>query len=144
MFDTRFPRSIWDEFDRLEREMGQLVDAYTGLAAPEPDFPAINVWVNQDEAVVMALLPGIEAKTLELSVVGDSLTLGGERKLEKIAENARMHRQERLTGRFTRSIELPFPIQSERVEAHLEKGVLRVVAPRAEEDKPKKITVKMS
>ena len=143
MFDNRFPRSIWDEFDRLEREMGQLVEAYTGLAAPDPDFPAVNVWVNPDGAVVTALLPGVEAKALELSVVGDSLTLGGERKLEKPAENARLHRQERLSGRFTRTIELPFPIQAEQVEAHLEKGVLRVTAPRAEADRPKKITVRM-
>ncbi len=144
MFDTRFSRSIWDEFYRLEREMGQLVEAYTGLAASDPDFPAVNVWANQDGAMVTALLPGVEAKTLDLSVVGDSLTVSGERTLEKPADNARLHRQERLSGHFTRTIELPFPIQADQVEASLEKGVLSVRAPRAEIDRPKKISVKLN
>lgn len=144
MFNNRFPLSIWDEFDRLEREMDRLAGAFGDLGAPEPDFPAMNVWVNDDEALVTAQLPGVEPGNLELSVVGESLTISSERKPEKVSSGGKLHRQERAMGRFTRSIELPFPIQAERVEASLQKGVLHVRAPRAEADKPKRISVRTS
>jgi len=143
MFNRRMPqRSLWDEFDRLEREVSQLFDAYTGLATPAPDFPAINIWINPEGSVITAELPGVEPKDIDIQTVGETLTISGERKAEHLAKDVRVHRQERENGRFVRSIELPFPIQADKVDARLEKGILNIYAPRMEADKPKKITIK--
>jgi len=143
MFNRRMPqRSLWDEFDRLEREVSQLFDAYTGLAAPAPDFPAINIWTNPEGSVITAELPGVEPKDIDIQAIGETLTISGERKAEHLAKDVRVHRQERENGRFVRSIELPFPIQADKVDARLEKGILNIYAPRMEADKPKKITIR--
>jgi len=136
------PRSIWDEFNRLESEMDRLFDAYSTLSGA-PDYPAINIWTNADGALITAELPGVEAKDVELSVVGETITLSGERQPMPELKDAgtRIHRQERGSGRFVRSIELPFPGQPDKGEARLEKGVLHIHAPRAESDRPKKISI---
>jgi len=133
------------EVNRMQREMERLF----GSAVPRrfrsvPSYPALNVWTNEEGALVTAELPGLEAKDVEINVVGETLTLSGKREAEELSENTRYHRRERGCGEFTRSIELPFPVQAEKVEARLEKGVLQVTLPRAEEDKPRKITVKGS
>jgi HSP20 family protein len=133
------------EINRMQREMERLFGAgFPRRFRNAPGYPALNVWTNDESALVTAELPGLEAKDVEISVVGNTLTLSGSRAAEALPENARYHRRERGCGEFTRSIELPFPVQAEKVEARLEKGVLQVTLPRAEEDKPRKITVKGS
>lgn len=143
MLYRRLPqRSLWDEFDRLEREVSQLFNVYSGLMTPAPDFPAINIWTNDQGSVITAELPGVEPKDLEIQAGGETITISGERKAEAYAKDARIHRQERENGRFVRTIELPFPVQADRVDAKLEKGILNIYAPRIEADKPKKISIK--
>jgi HSP20 family protein len=145
MLYNRLPRrSLWDEFDRLEREVGQLFNAYSGLTTPAPDFPSINIWTNDEGSVITAELPGVEPKNLEIQAGGDTLTISGERKAESIARDTRVHRQERENGCFVRTIELPFPVQVDRVDAKLERGILNIYAPRMEADKPKKISISTS
>ncbi len=134
--------SLWDEFDRLERQVDQLFNAYTGLMTPPSDFPPINIWASDEASVITAELPGVEPKEVEIHATGDTITISGERTLEPVAKNARVHRQERESGKFVRTIELPFPIQTDRVDAKMEKGILNVYAPRMEADKPKKIAIK--
>lgn len=143
MLYNKLPKwSLWDEFDRLEREVNQLFNAYSGMMTPAPDFPAINLWTNDEGGVITAEMPGIEPGDLEITASGGTLTISGERKLEPVAKDARIHRQERENGKFVRTIELPFPVQTDRVDARLEKGVLSVYAPRMDADKPKKISIK--
>jgi len=133
------------EINQMQREMERLFgEVLPRRFRTAPDYPALNVWTNDVSALVTAELPGLEAKDVEISVVGNTLTLSGTRAAETLPENARFHRRERGCGEFTRSIELPFPVQAEKVEARLEKGVLQITLPRAEEDKPRKITVKGS
>ena len=74
--------------------------------------------------------------------MGETLTISGSRQAPADGENIRYHRQERGYGSFTRTIQLPFPIDVDKVEANYEKGVLKIWLPRAESDKPRKITVK--
>lgn len=132
------PRRDWE---RLQREMNRL---FAGLS-PAPSaaaYPAMNVWANEDGAIVMAELPGMSTDNLDISVVGDTLTLSGVREPEEeVCDCDLFHRQERGFGSFTRSFQLPFQVEAEDVEATYEKGVLRIELPRAESDKPKKITV---
>jgi len=133
------------EMNRMQREMDRL---FQGTAPRRmrsaPCYPALNVWTNEESAMVTAELPGMDAKDLEINVTGSTLTLTGKREGEDLPENARYHRRERGCGDFTRSIELPFPVQADKVEARLEKGILEIILPRAEEDKPRKITIKGS
>jgi HSP20 family protein len=148
MFRRPFARygvmSPWREMDRLQREMNRLFsDAF---AHPErrvaPGYPTINVWTNEESAVVTAELPGVKPDDIDISVEGDTLTLTGNRQPEELEEGEKYHRRERRYGRFTRTFQLPFQVEVDKVEALFEKGVLHISLPRAEVDKPKKIAIK--
>jgi HSP20 family protein len=86
----------------------------------------------------------VDLKDLEISVVGNNLTICGNREAETTAENATYHRKERHCGYFSRGIELPYPVDAEKVEATLESGILKITLPRVEADKPRRISVKTS
>ena len=105
-------------------------------------YPALNVWTNEDGLVLTAELPGFSPDDIDISVVGDSLTLSGERKADDVPEGTRYHRRERGYGKFSRTLQLPYTVEADGVEALFNNGILHVQLPRAEADKPKKITVK--
>jgi HSP20 family protein len=115
---------------------------YPSYQRSAPSFPALNIWSNEDELIVTAEVPGINPEDLDISVVGDNLTLKGERRSEELEEGARYHRQERGYGSFSRTVQLPFPVDIEKVNAKFTNGVLEIGLPRAEADKPRKIAVK--
>lgn len=133
---------MWREMSRLQQEMNRLFEGYDGVRRTAPSYPALNVWTNQDGATVTAEIPGISPDDIDVSVVGETLTLSGERRPDELNETGRYHRRERGYGRFTRTLQLPFPIKAEQIEATFHNGVLSVNLPRAEEDKPRKIAVK--
>jgi HSP20 family protein len=129
--------------ERLQREMNRLFDSYsTDRQRSAPSYPAMNVWTKDDEAVLTAEVPGVTPEDIQISVVGETLTLSGERPAIDLDEDARYHRRERGYGRFTRSVQLPFRVDADAVAATFKNGILHVNLPRAEEDKPKRITVK--
>jgi HSP20 family protein len=142
MLRRRLVPSGWDELTRLQREMNRLFDTFDHDFTPSALFPAVNLWLSEEGAVVTAELPGVDVKDLDISVVGETLSISGERKLEKLSENAVCHRQERGFGKFTRVVDLPFAADSNKVQATLEKGILRILLPRVEQDRPRKISVK--
>jgi HSP20 family protein len=74
-------------------------------------------------------------------VIGETLTLSGVRKPDELNEGARYHRQERGYGKFSRTLQLPYPVSVDKIEADFKSGVLSVRLPRAEQDKPRKIAV---
>jgi HSP20 family protein len=134
--------SPWSEMQRMRRQMDRLMNrAGTGLATA-PSYPAMNIWINEDGAIVTAELPGFDPEGLDISVVNDTLTLSGDRCADELGEGATYHRRERRCGKFTRSFQLPFLVEGSDVAATFERGVLKIELPRAEADKPKKITVK--
>ena len=133
--------SPWREMRHMRRDWDHLANrAWLGVDTA-PCYPAMNVWTNENGAVVTAELPGFEPQSIDISVVGDTLSVSGNRAADDVGE-ARYHRRERGCGRFTRSFQLPFQVEGDAVEAAFEKGVLRITLPRAEADKPKKIAVK--
>ncbi len=145
MFQPQFFRfgSLMDqlpEFQRLRREMNRLFTA----APYGMDFPAINIWMGQEDAIVTAELPGIDPAKLDISVVNDVLKISGSRGLGALREGETCYRRERSSGPFTRTFQLPFSVEASKVEAKYEKGILQIVLPRAEADKPKKIAVKVA
>jgi len=130
----------WTRLLRLEDEMNRVLSRFTFPSVNE--FPLINIWENGEEAVITAEIPGIDPGAIEISITGKTLVLSGNREPETLKEDESYHRRERWYGRFTKSIDLPFPVEPEKVEAKFSRGVLTVILPRAEADKPKKITVK--
>jgi HSP20 family protein len=132
----------WRELNRLQDEMERLFPR-TG-EAPVFDFPAMNAWSGPEDVVLTAELPGVEADQLEISVVGDTVTVRGTRQLESLKSGESYHRHEREGRQFSRSLRLPFQIDASGVDAKFADGVLRLTLPRAESEKPKKITVKVS
>ena len=129
-------RDPWRTFDRLNR-------AASGLLAPSTsEFPLINVWMDGDRAIITSELPGVLPTDVDISVAGKSVTLRGSRATEDTCEGECRHRRERWSGTFTRSIELPYLVDQDKVEARFSKGVLELTLPRAEADKPRKIAIK--
>lgn len=127
------------ELTHARDEMGGLFSGFTGAVH---EFPALNVWNNENDATVTAELPGIDAEDLDITVVGDTMTLRGARKPLEMKENESMHRRERVQGAFTRNLTLPFRIDNRNVTARMQRGVLTITLPKAEEDKAKKIPIK--
>jgi HSP20 family protein len=128
------------EIKRLRQEMNQV---FSGLDQPlSEEYPPVNAWLGEGDIIVTAELPGVDPGKVDITVVGDTLTISGLREAEPLKEGESYHRQERGHGRFTRSLQLPFHVEVGKVEARYDRGILRMTLPRAEEDKPRKISVK--
>jgi len=138
----RNPYRNWDELDRVQREINSVFNNFVTPPFNGQEYPPINVWTGEAGAILTAEVPGMDAKQIDISVVGDTLTLTGSRDQDKFDEGTEYHRQERTFGKFVRTVQLPFAVNGNKVEARLVNGVLSIKLPRAESDKPKKITVK--
>ncbi|RMD60028.1 MAG: Hsp20/alpha crystallin family protein [Nitrospirae bacterium] len=143
----------WRELRRMEREMrrmqediARLFPGFTPAFVPGVavvEFPPVNMWREENNALIVAELPGISLDDIDVSVSGRILTLSGSRKPEE--ENEEVYqRRERWYGDFTKRIELPFLVEADKVEAKFKNGVLYITLPRAEAEKPKKISIKAS
>jgi HSP20 family protein len=131
--------------NRLQRDMNRFFgDMMTGYTRTAPSYPAINVWADEESALITAEIPGVQQEDLEINVTGDTLTIRGERKIEALPDNARYHRKERSFGKFNRNVQLPYTVDVNKVDAKFKNGVLEIVLPRIEAEKPKTITVKAS
>lgn len=128
----------WREMNRLRLEMNRLFNEFTPTTY---NFPAMNIWSDAEKAVVTSEIPGVQKNDLHISVIGKSLKVSGSRKPAELKENETCHRQERFQGNFSRTIELPFEVEADKVSAKYKNGVLTITLPRKEEDKPKQIKI---
>ena len=131
-------------FGALRRELDGLFDrfgAFAPVLAANNPFPALNLYETEDAYVLTAEVPGVAPEELEISLEGATVTLRGERKVAG-DENASVHRSERPAGAFRRAIDLPVPIDGEKVEAVHRNGVLTLRLPKAPEHRPRQISVK--
>ena len=137
-------RSTRRQMDRLRREMNQLLSEWPPQArwGVAPGYPAMNVWTAEDSAVVTAELPGANLEEIDITVEDEMLTVRGNRQPDALEEGGTYHRRERRQGPFVRTFRLPFRVAADEVKASFQKGVLSIALPRAEADKPKKITIK--
>ncbi len=141
------------EMDALRREMDRRVAGATASprwAAFLPgrgarQYPLINTRQDHDNLYVEALMPGVDPKTLDVSVVRNTLTVSGEKPRRPAgtpaAEEEAYHRSERAAGKFSRSVGLPVEVDDQRVAARYEHGVLHITLPKAESAKPRRINV---
>jgi HSP20 family protein len=148
----RYPNWLWPDFsnaledvERARRQMDRLLSTFTGSGSATPSvsgvFPPLTVTEDGDKVFVEAEIPGIKPEDLEISVVGKTLTLSGERKPEE-TENVSFHRRERKWGSFRKALTLPDEVDANAIQAECKNGVLKIVLPKAEQAKPRKITIK--
>jgi len=125
----------WREIDRFNRS------TLRNLASGRVEFPAVNLWKNEEKAVITTEIPGVDPEEVEINVSGKTVSLRFERKPEELKEGESYTRKERWYGEFNRTIELPFNVQVDKVNAKFSKGIVYIEMPRAEAEKPRKITV---
>ena len=104
--------------------------------------PAIDMYQTDNDVVVKAALPGFKADDVQINVTGDVLSIRGEMKHEEEQKDKAWHLREHRWGSFERSISLPTDVVSEKAQADFDNGILTITLPKAEEVKPKTITVK--
>ena len=138
----------FNDFFRLRDELDQLFDIGLPLSnirsVPRGTFPAINMEEGKEDVTIHAYLPGIDPKEVDLTLADNSLTIKGNRDVEMTDENTNYHRRERFNGDFSRIISLPDGLDSEKVEAQYKNGILNIRIAKAEEKKPKQISVKVA
>ena len=138
-------RGAFSELERMRQDMDRLMEGFGGRFFSLPTagvFPLINLTEDKDGYYVRAELPGLKANELNITATGNSLSISGERKIASEGKDIRYHRRERESGSFSRIVSLPGEVDSDKVEAKLEDGILTVHIPKAEVTKPKQITVK--
>jgi HSP20 family protein len=103
-------------------------------------FPPINVFQQGDDFVAIIELPGVDKGSLQIEAKQNTIRIAG---LKAIAyeQNASVHRRERVAGSFDRTIAVPINIEPDAIRAELRDGVLALFLPRAEREKPRKITI---
>ncbi len=133
-------RSLQDEVNRLFSTNLSRAFGDEGIARGAWN-PSVDIYENKDQIVLEAELPGMKREDFDLSIENNVITLRGERRFEKKDEGDNYHRVERAYGSFTRSFTLPQTVQADSVTADYGSGVLRVVMPKREEVKARRIEV---
>lgn len=114
-------------------------------AAPAPAgrwVPAIDVTETPETFVVETEVPGIDPKKIEISVIGDTLTVTGEKESTEETKDVVRHHVERTYGAFARSVTLPAAVDPDRLSATSKDGILTITLGKREEVKPRRISVK--
>ncbi len=137
------------EFERMRRDMDRFWDSFFEGAPRRRGeergewLPSLDVSETKNELVVKAEVPGMDAKDIDISLSDGVLTIKGEKKQEKEEKEADYHLVERSYGSFTRSIQLPKEVQSDKISASYKDGILRIALPKSEEAKKKEIKIKV-
>ncbi len=144
-------RDLVREMEHLRREIDDAFRGFGGrrglnsLFMPgvgQRGYPLINLRSDRDTLYVEALLPGVKAAELEMTVQQNTLTIAGERQIgEDLPQGGVWHRRERGGGSFLRTIELPVDVNADEVKAEYKDGLLTVVLPKAEGAKPTRVTI---
>ena len=144
---TRYPGDLFADLEGFQRQVEQLLGPRgwpsSIRAANRGAFPAINVGVTEDAVEIYAFAPGLDPAKIELAVDKGLLTISGERAAEtpEQGEKVSVYAQERFTGAFRRVISLPDDAEHGRVDASYRNGVLKIVIPKREASKPRRIEV---
>ena len=149
----------WDPFrelDTLRREVERAFDDYGTWRRPfsrwsflpalgARSYPLMNVGEDKDNVYVEALAPGLNPDSLEISVQQGQLRIAGEKpSITPEVKAEAYHRSERSAGRFVRTIQLPTDVDADKVKAQYKNGLLLITLPKAEEAKPKQISIEVA
>ncbi len=131
--------TLRNAMDRLFEE--SFVRPSRALCAGPANVP-VDMYQQNSNLVVKASVPGVKPEDIDVSVMGETLTIKGEVKEEKEVKEENVVRRERCIGAFSRSLTLPTPVDTSKAKATFENGVLTLSLPVAEEAKPREIKVK--
>jgi len=130
--------------EELERMTEELWEGWRPVLALRTEFmPRMEMYEEKDGLVIRTELPGVRKEDLNISITGDVLTLKAEKKQEEVTEGRDYYLCERSFGQYSRSVSLPFAVDTGKVEATLENGLLEIRLSKAEEAKAKQIDVKV-
>ena len=135
------------DFARLQDEVNRLFDGSLGITRSTESYgwtPAVDVFEDTEGVTFKFDLPEVEGKDVDVRLEDGTLTVRGERKLERAEKREGYHRIERAFGTFARSFSLPATFDSEKANAEYKNGVLRIFVPKRAEAKPKSISVKVN
>jgi HSP20 family protein len=132
----------WDPFEEMERLTGRFMGPRDSRFA-QVLSPAVDVFESDDRIEVKAELPGLNAKDIHIDINDNVLTLSGERHLDREEEREGYRRIERSYGRFARSFTLPRYVDQDNVRAEMRDGVLCLTLPKREQQRGRKIDVKV-
>ena len=124
-------RTIFEEMDRFFEEP---------TSARTWNLP-LDVIENEDGYIIKASIPGVVAENLNVVLEDNVLSIKAEVEAEELAENEQVHIRERRTGSFNRSLRFPVDVNGDDISATYTNGVLSLNVPKAEEVKPKQISV---
>ena len=134
----------WLSFDQLRRGMDELFERADARSARRgAGFPPVNLYETAEGFVLTAELPGLGASDIEIAIERNRVTLGGQRTVERPGD-ASIHRAERASGSFRRTVELPAEVDADKAEATHRNGVLMLRIPKEEKHLPRRISVKAS
>jgi HSP20 family protein len=149
----------WNAFEDMETLRREINRAFEGfgigqalshrvafLPARGPRrYPMVNLLEDKDNLYIEALTPGVDPQSLNLSVMQNRLTLSGEKSRAPVEiKPEAFHRNERASGKFVRTIDLPVEVDEGRIQAEYKNGLLVVTLPKAENARPKQINVKVA
>jgi HSP20 family protein len=145
----------WDVFKELDNLRREIDEAFRGAGIGRPlgtaqfspvnrRFPLVNFSEDDSHVYVEALVPGVNPKETDLSVLRNTLTISGERKPFVEQRGQIVHRSELGSGKFSRTLELPVDIDPDKVSAEYHDGILTITLTKAEHAKPKKIAISLS
>ena len=146
---------VWDPLRELETLRREIDRALTGAGVSPVtagrlaflpgrgarQYPLVNIHDDGQNTYVEALAPGVEPDKLEVTVVGNTLSIAGQKPGSAEVAAERVHRSERAAGRFVRTVELPAQADAQKVSAEYKNGLLLLTLPRAESAKPRRVTV---
>jgi HSP20 family protein len=136
----------WGNASDIQGEVNRLFDNFFGRStaagtANRSWAPVVDLYETKDDLVLAMELPGVSDKDVTVSITGDLLSLKGERRFEHDVKEQQLLHVERAYGKFERLVQLPIPVQADKVKASYRDGVLEVRLPKTEEIKPKEIKV---
>ena len=146
----------WDVFKELDNLRREIDEAFRGAGYNRPfgptflspvttrRFPLVNFSEDEGHVYIEALVPGVDPKEIDLSVLRNTVTISGERKPFVEKKGQIVHRTELGSGKFSRTLELPVDINPEQISAQCKDGIMQVTLAKAEHVKPKKIEIKLS
>ena len=141
---SSMPSSVFDELWRLQQDADELFGNWTSSGGirslPRGSFPAVNVGHTPERVDVYLFAPGIDAKTLDISMQRNLLSVSGKREIP-VDEQAIYYRQERFSGEFRRVISLPDDVDPERVQATYRDGIVQIRVERRESARPRQIQI---
>lgn len=137
--------TLRSEMDRLfDRFFGGMWSDEPGLSTGLGFLPSLDVSETEKEITVRAELPGVDPKDLNITISGQTLTLSGEKQESVERKDENFFHSERRFGSFRRTVQLPTPVDSEKVNAEFKNGVIHIRMEKVQAAIPKRITVRGS